>query len=239
MPNSIKPTIIRSLLIITLTTGLLALTGLGCNGLKSGEGAPRWTPAQQQLIDAWPTTTEGMLANLRASVEVVSKLKPDRIIVSQIAFKNDLPASEVIALFKQFPSSSFVTFYPRAGKIGGGFYNFRPETPAKEELVQVFKEQHILDVADRKRDVDYAKQECLKGDTLCDKNLSRAQEAYDAELARNGEQYIGGLDLRGPARDLGLLINDPRVFSINVESGDRPVGIPFYPEIKDVHKWTP
>lgn len=225
-------------LAVLLVSSALLLGGIGCNGATSGVPAG-WTPAQQQLIDSWPTTTAGMLANLRASVEVVSKIKPDRVVVSQIALTKDLSATDVIHWFEQYPSSSFVVFYVDAGKIGGGFYNFRPEAPANEGMIQTFRDLQKSGLAARKRDLDRTKAECLAHDPLCDRDLPDAQEAYDAELARNSEKYVNGLAIRGPARDLGLLINDPRVFSINIESGDRPNGIPFYSEIKDVHSWLP
>jgi hypothetical protein len=233
-----QTTITRSLLTITLTIGLLTLAGFGCNGPKSDEPTPRWTPAQQQLIDAWPTTQEGILKNLRASVEAMNTFAPDRVVIGQIALTKDVPASEVIGWFKQFPSSSFVTFYIRAGKIGGGFYNFDPEAPANDGMVQEFKNSHVQAVASAKNELEQIKKDCLDGDTLCSTSLPRAQEAYDVELART-EEYVVGLDIRGPARDLRKLIDDPRVFSINIDSGMRPSGIPFYPSIKDVTRWIP
>lgn len=233
--STTRPTVRRLGLAILL---MLLLGGMGCSSSTPAKQPWTPTPAQQQLIDNWPTTTEGMLANLQASVKLVSTLSPDRIVVTQIAFKTDLPASEVIHWFENFPSSSFVTFYLRAGKIGGGFYNFHPETVANDGLVSIFIETHKKSLSSNKEALDQAKQRCQGGDPLCSVDLPRYQEAYDAEAARN-ETFVGAIALRSTARDIGLLQNDPRVFSINIESGDRPSGIPFYPEIKDVNKWVP
>jgi hypothetical protein len=146
----------------------------------------------------------------------------------------------VIALFKQFPSSSFVTFYLRAGKIGSGFYNFDPESPANDAMVKEFQTIHAQSIASAKNSLDRWEKRCKEnpGDILCPLQLPEEQEILDAELSRT-EEYLVGVAIRGPARDLGLLSIDPRVFSTNIESGTMPSGIPFYPSIKDVHRWTP
>jgi hypothetical protein len=234
--STTRPTVRRLGFAILL---MLLLGGVGCNSSPPAKQPWTPTPAQQQFLDNWPTTTEKMRDFLQGSAGLVAKLQPDRVVVSQIAFTKDLSATDVIHWFEQYPSSSFVVFYVAAGKIGGGFYNFRPEAPANEGMIQTFKDQHVLDIADSRRDLDFAKEECLKGDSLCDRDLLSAQEAYDAELARNGEEYVNAIALRGPARDLGAILNDPRIFSIQIESGDRPNGIPFYQSIKDVNRWNP
>jgi hypothetical protein len=125
-PFAIIPRI-RTYALHLIIAGLIGVSGIGCDASKNSTSGPAWTPAQQQLIDAWPTTTEGILKNLRSSVEIVNRLQPDRVVVAQIALTRDVPASEIILWFKEFPRSSFITFYLRAGKSGGGFYNFDPD----------------------------------------------------------------------------------------------------------------
>lgn len=241
MPNTTTTTNrSRRLTAALIAACFLALVGAGCNGFKAGEPASPWTREQQDVIDSWPTTTEKMLKLLRTDTEFVSRYQPDRIVVSQIALAKDVPASDVINWFKQFPQSSFITFYLAAGKIGGGFYNFRPETPAKDVALQDFKDMQAESLASAKVHLERWKMRCSVDplDTLCPLQLPREQETYNAELGRQ-EKYVYGLDIRGPARDLGVLINDPRVYSVNIESGDRPVGIPFFPGIEEVHSWLP
>ncbi len=223
-------------LFATLT--LAALGGSGCNGFKAGESAPpNW--AVQKFIDNWPTTHADMLAMLRAGVEVQSAANPERVVVAQIALKREIPAREVITWFKSFPSSSFVTWYTRAGEVGGGFYNFNPEMPAKDELLSELAAAHQQEIQVSKDSFEEMKRLCAEGNQMCRPGaLEREQKDYALELERPSLVVVG-LALRGPVRDLARIQNDSRVYSVQIEAGSQPQGIPFYQSIQEVSRWRP